>query len=441
MEVFKFSLPLVGGWVARFSPWAKQSASQHLEKSPEALHVHQRLTDQELTELQKQFIQSEKLAAVGLLVAGIAHEINNPLTVIANTAKFLLEEELSEEQRREVETVYRNAQRAAKIVRGLLTFARQHKPEKRNVQINEALRKTLALQEYDFRGSNLEIVQELERGLPGVIADEHQLQQVFLNIMINAKQAMIETHGRGRFIVRTERVGHMIRVSFLDDGPGIAPENVEKIFDPFFTTKVVGKGTGLGLSLSYGVIQEHAGRMYVKSRLGEGATFIVELPAALDREDSEAMALEADQADGVGEGISIPDEQVDGRKPIRLRKQVLVVDDEADITNMLKKCLEKSGLRVDTAYGSDGAIRKLSNNGQYDLIICDLKLPGIGGQGIYHYVSERNPTLARRFIFMTGDLANPETMAFLTTVENPYLEKPFETEQILSLAGQLLSRH
>jgi two-component system NtrC family sensor kinase len=409
-------------------------------------------TDQELTELQKQLIQSEKLAAVGLLVAGIAHEINNPLTVIANTAKFLLEEDLSDEQRREVETIHRNARRAVKIMRGLLMFARQHKPERRYVRVNDVLRKTLALQEYDFRGSNLEIIQEFKKDLPGVIADEHQLQQVFLNVMINAKQAMMEAHGRGKLVVRTEPAGDMVRVSFIDDGPGIAPDALEKIFDPFFTTKAVGKGSGLGLSLSYGIIQEHGGRMSVHSQLGQGATFVVELPMASDLQDAEAVAVAQAQA-------AAPDDQSvcrleDGRDLLQfairnpqsaiedpwLKGSVLIVDDEADIVTMLKKCLEKSGLRVEVACESAGAIRKLNENGQYDLIICDLKLPGIGGQGIYRRLLERNPALARRFIFVTGDSANPETLAFLSAVDRPYLEKPFEAEQVLRLASQLLSQ-
>jgi len=229
--------------------------------------------------MEQQLQLAGRLAAVGELAAGIAHELNNPLTAIQMYAQILnSRSELDRSIRDDVATVLREAQRATKITSNLLSFARSYSPEKRLVSINEIVVTILELHAYRMRVNNIDIAIELDQDLPETMADFHQMQQVFVNIVTNAEQVMTESHRSGNLSIRTQRADEMIRISFSDDGPGIPEENIDRIFDPFFTTKEVGKGTGLGLSICHGIIKEHHGRISVESGPGEGSTFIVEIP-------------------------------------------------------------------------------------------------------------------------------------------------------------------
>jgi PAS domain S-box-containing protein len=237
--------------------------------------------DKDITErrqMQEQLIITDRLASVGELAAGIAHELNNPLTGVVGFSQLLMEKEMPEDIKRDVQVVYQEAQRTSQVVKNLLTFARKHAAVKEKVNINEVINKVLELRAYEQNLENIKVKAHYDSALPEVMADYFQLQQVFLNIVINAEYFMKEANHKGTLTITTERVGNKIRASFADDGPGIAQENLGHIFDPFFTTKEVGRGTGLGLSICHGVIAEHGGRMYVESELGKGATFIVELP-------------------------------------------------------------------------------------------------------------------------------------------------------------------
>ncbi len=247
---------------------------------------------EERQRMEEQLRLAGRLAAVGELAAGVAHELNNPLAAIQGFAQFLAaRKDLDEGIKKDLDTIYRESQRAAKITQNLLSFARRHEPEKHLISINEAIEKTLELQAHPMQVNNIELVVELAPDLPNTLADFHQMQQVFVNIMNNAEQAMIEAHGKGRLVVKTKRAGNVIRISFVDNGPGISEENMKRIFDPFFTTKEVGKGTGLGLSICYGLVEAHGGRIYAKSKLGQGATFVVELPIASENELMAEAAL------------------------------------------------------------------------------------------------------------------------------------------------------
>jgi len=236
----------------------------------------------ERKQMQQQLVQSEKLSGLGQLVAGVAHELNNPLTSVIGYSQLALANSLADGPlKTQLQTIHQEGARARRIVQNLLSFARQHKPGRTKTDINQLLRACLDLRVYHQATSNM-IVERRLSDLPMIFADPHQLQQVFLNIIINAEQAILGAKPGGNLVVSTkvrERAdGNWVEILIADDGPGIAPELLGRVFDPFFTTKDVGKGTGLGLSISYGVIKEHSGRIRVESELGKGASFIIELP-------------------------------------------------------------------------------------------------------------------------------------------------------------------
>jgi len=229
-------------------------------------------------QMEEQLIIADRLVSIGELAAGIAHELNNPLTSVIGFSQLLLGRNIADDDKKDVEIIYSEAQRAAQVVKGLLTFARRHPPAKELVDVNIIIDKVLALRAYEHKVSNIEINIQSASDLPEIMADHFQLQQVFFNIVINAEHFMIEAHGRGTLTITTERTGETVITSFTDDGPGIDKGNLGHLFDPFFSTKEVGKGTGLGLSICHGIITEHNGRIYAESQLGKGATFVVELP-------------------------------------------------------------------------------------------------------------------------------------------------------------------
>ncbi len=245
---------------------------------------------QERELVQEQLLQSEKLSSLGQLISGVAHELNNPLTSVLGFSQLLLmSPHLPEDAKKSLETINHEAERARKIIQSLLIFARQRKPEKRPIRITEVIERVLDLRAYEQRVNNIEIVRNSAPDVPLIVADEHQLQQVFMNLVINAEQAMMEAHGRGRLEVAWEhkREEREVHISFRDDGPGISEQNLPRIFEPFFTTKPVGKGTGLGLSISHSLIEEHGGRIDVESKTGKGAVFTVILPVP----DSDALQV------------------------------------------------------------------------------------------------------------------------------------------------------
>jgi two-component system NtrC family sensor kinase len=241
--------------------------------------TEQKKMEEEKQRLEAQLHLSGRLAAIGELSAGVAHEINNPLAAIKGFSELLLARyDLDEAVKGDVEAIFKEAQRATRITRNLLSFAHRHEPEKSFISINEALAQSLDLCAYHMKVNNIDMAVEFDPELPGTMADLLQMQQVFVNIIVNAEQAMVEAHGKGRLIVKTQKTDGFIRVSFIDNGPGIPEGNLTRIFDPFFTTKEVGKGTGLGLSICYGLVEAHGGRIYARSKAGQGATFVVEIP-------------------------------------------------------------------------------------------------------------------------------------------------------------------
>ncbi|MCH7838038.1 MAG: response regulator [Chloroflexi bacterium] len=368
--------------------------------------------------MQERLLQSEKMVSVGQLVSGVAHELNNPLTGIMGFAQLLLaREELDDRTRNDVQTIYTEADRAAKIVQNLLSFARRKRTEKESANLNVLLERVLELRSYDLRVKNIEVELDLDPNLPQTMVDTNQIQQVFFNIIINAEQAMMSEEGRGTLKVRSWRQQDAIRLSLQDDGPGIDDETLRRIFDPFFTTKQAGEGTGLGLTISYGIIDEHGGRIWAESRPGHGTAFIIELPIVQGSERPRA-APEEELSTATGGSI-------------------LVVDDEESIQRLLGSILEMDGHQVDTARNGIEALERIGR-GHYDVLITDIKMPDMDGRALYQRLLELDNDLAQRTVFITGDTVSPDTRDFLDQVRNPCLAKPFRIRQVRETISQIL---
>jgi len=236
-------------------------------------------------QLQQELYLSSRLASIGELSAGVAHEINNPLTGILGFSQRLLRKSTDEKVKQDLERIHNEALRAAKVVENLLAFARQTKPMREHLDINDIVQKTLELRAYELKTGNIKVALDLAPSLPKIIVDSHQMQEVFLNIILNAEQTMTEASRGGKLTIKTQETKGYIRISFGDDGPGIAAEHLDKLFDPFFTTRGENGGTGLGLSVCHGIVVEHGGKMIARSKPGRGATFFVELPTATEEID------------------------------------------------------------------------------------------------------------------------------------------------------------
>ncbi len=372
--------------------------------------------------VQERLLQSEKMSSVGQLVSGVAHELNNPLTGIMGFAQLLLLKDLDESARHQVETIYAEAERASKIVSNLLTFARRRKAQKEPSNLNTLVERVLELRNYDLRVRNIETELELDAALPETMVDANQIQQVFLNIIINAEQAMRgDGEGaEGTLRIRSSADGDNVVVAFQDTGPGMSAETLRRIFDPFFTTKEAGEGTGLGLTISYGIIEDHGGRIWAESGPGRGTTFVIELPIvagiATPRRVTEAAPAEAIE-----------------------RRRILVVDDEESIQQLLTGVLEMDGHDVHVASNGREALDRVGRE-PFDLIITDIKMPVMGGPDLYRRLSDDANPLARRVIFITGDTVAPETRKFLQGVDNAVLAKPFRLRDVRECVRAALAR-
>jgi signal transduction histidine kinase len=373
--------------------------------------------DDETRGIYQQLLQAEKMAALGQTISGVAHELNNPLATILSWAERLSQKStLDDSVRSGLDTIYSESERAARIVRNLLTFARKRQTTRAMVDVNHVVRETLALRSYEQRVSNIAVVDALAAGLPAVFADGHQLQQVLLNLIINAEQAMLSTHGRGVVVVRTwhDAEQESVVLEINDDGPGIPDEVQPKIFDPFFTTKDVGKGTGLGLTVAYAIVQEHGGRIRLESRPGAGASFYVELPVTGAR---------LSQSPAIGARLRAPVEGVAGAS-------ILVVEDETALANAVTDALRDAGYIVGRSADGEEALIEVKAR-QFDLVICDLKMPRLDGKAFYRALGEARPSLARRVIFVTGDVAGTDAEQFLVESGCRWLAKPFRLADLL----------
>ena len=384
-----------------------------------------RLEDQ-ARDLYHQLLQAEKLAALGQTISGVAHELNNPLATILTWAERLAQRPADDQTRRGLTAILAESERAARIVRNLLTFARKRHTTRAMVDVNQVIRETLALRSYEQHLSNITIIDALASGLPQVFADPHQMQQVLLNLIINAEQAMISAHGRGTLILRTwhdpEHDAVILEVN--DDGPGVPDEVQPRIFDPFFTTKEVGKGTGLGLTVAYAIVQEHGGRLTMKSQTGGGASFFIEMPVT---------------GAGLQKPLPRPPERTFAPPATAAGSTILVVEDEAALGAAVAEALVDAGFVVDRANDGVEALERVRARA-YDLIVCDLKMPRLDGPSFYRELLNENAPLARRILFVTGDVAGTDAERFLEESGCRWLAKPFRLKDLLRSTAELVER-
>lgn len=362
----------------------------------------------ELKRLQGQLIQTEKLSAIGELVSGVAHEINNPLTSVVGFTQLLLETVENPRDREFLEKIFSEAMTCSEIIRNLLTFARKHPAEKSHNDVSEILRKALELKRYQLESDGIEVVERYAQDLPPAFIDPHQIQQVFFNIIHNAHQALAEKKRANellRLTITSELKKGEVIISFQDTGPGILPDVLPKVFEPFFTTKEVGVGTGLGLSISYGIVKEHGGEISVENRLGEGVTFIVGLPLNGRGKERQPRGAPAGHSPFIG-------------------RKILIVDESASVQEMCAYILRGEGLQVEMVGKAKTALERLRTD-RADLILIDLNMSDADGPAFYNAILKEVPVLSDKIIFSANDEPDDAILHFLNEKKLDFLIKPF----------------
>ena len=373
----------------------------------------------ELARQRETLYQSEKLSALGSLLAGVAHELNNPLSVVVGQATMLEDGATDPKTAERAEKIRRAADRCSRIVRSFLSIARRRTPELTAVQLNSVVEMAIELLSYQLRTADVQLSLELAADLPSLLADADQLNQVVTNLVHNALQALSDKAGPRRLTVSTSYAGNgTVRVNVIDNGPGVPAELRARIFEPFFTTKSPGAGTGIGLSLCLASIAAHAGSIAVEETPGGGATFVVELPV---------------RAAGP---IATSPRSVGHDRSAMPRRRILVVDDEPEIAATLAEMLQDAGHWVETAENGRQALDRLAA-GAFDLILSDLRMPVMDGPALYGALRASHPALLGRIAFITGDTLSTQIKEFLAATGVPSIEKPFTTEAVRTLVARL----
>ncbi len=377
----------------------------------------------DLRRAQEQLLQSEKMSAIGQLIAGVAHELNNPLTAILGYAQLLETESLEARAMEYAAKIFKQAQRTHRVVQNLLSFARQRKPETHHFDVVRVLEEALLLRDYDMKVGNIKLERDIDSGIPTVSGDPHQLEQVFLNIVNNAVDAMIEEAKEGqerRLKVAVSARENRITILFQDSGPGIKEPN--RIFEPFYTTKSVGKGTGLGLSICYGIVKEHGGEISARNADGGGAIIEIKLPSAGHAALSPQAAAQTQ------------------KREIALQGRILVVEDEESVLEFERDVLEGAGAEVVAASTFEKMKSALASEA-FDAVVMNGNLPGASDvQETCRWLSEKWPDLSRHFLFTFSSLAKPEVRSFLEENKVPFLVKPFDVSDLIANTRKLLTK-
>ena len=366
--------------------------------------------------------QNEKMTALGSLLAGVAHELNNPLSVVVAQSAMLRDSAGDDVTRERAAKVQAAAERCARIVRTFLAMARSKPQERGPVRLGELIEAVLDIVAYGLRSGDVEVTLALDPALPPVWGDGDQLGQVLMNLIVNAQQALqgVPPPRHLRIATRREANDDAVAIEIADNGPGIEPETARRIFEPFFTTKPVGAGTGLGLSVCHGIVTAHGGEIAVLSRPREGATFIVRLPlsgaaAADERPAATEAAASAGPPPAAGGGDRAG--------------TILVIDDEPEIGELLAEFLERDGHRVELACSGREALGRLAGR-DVDLIVSDLRMPDMDGPALFRELANTRPELLPRIVFLTGDTLAADIQWFLAETGVPVIEKPFDPREV-----------
>ena len=372
----------------------------------------------ELQRSREALYQSEKLTALGSLLAGVSHELNNPLSVVLTLSELLEQKAAGTPFEPRAAKIHAAAARCAKIVQTFLAIARQRAPERSRVSVSDLVADALELTGYSLRTSGIRVVEELAPALLPVEADADQLGQVLVNLIVNAQHALAEREGDRRLTLRTSADARrrIVRIQVEDNGPGVAPEIRRRIFEPFFTSKPQGQGTGIGLTFSLGIVEAHGGPLRLEDRPAGGACFTIELPAC------------ADDRLTVADGPDVPARAPCGR--------ALVIDDEPDLADALAEMLVDQGYRVDIVRSGEAAKQLIAAN-DYAAILSDLRMPGVDGPALLDWIEERHPAVRSRLAFVTGDTLGPTAARFLDRARRPTLEKPFDRAGLRRILAEL----
>lgn len=360
--------------------------------------------------------QVEKLSAMGSLLAGVAHELNNPLAIVIAQSSLLVEKAASDDVRRRGERIHAAAERCGRIVKSFLAMARQKPPQREPVDINAVATGAVDMVGYGLRSSDIALELDLEPGLPPITGDRDLLSQVIVNLLINAQQALMDRPAPREIRLSTAREGDTIAICVADNGPGVPQELMRRVFDPYFTTKPAGVGTGIGLSICRNVVEAHGGTVALSNRPEGGARFDLRLPVAA----SDALAAPLQPDGETGQGLS-----------------VLIVDDEADVARSLAEIVEGLGHRAVVVDRSSAALEKIGEM-PFDMVFADLRMPGLDGIDIRDRIHDRDPGLAERTVIVTGDtVAGPDRLARARGAEVVVLEKPFTLDDVRGVIARL----
>jgi PAS domain S-box-containing protein len=376
--------------------------------------------EEEIARQRENLHQREKLAAMGSLLAGVAHELNNPLSIVVGRATMLQEEAADEVTRTVADKIRAAAERCARIVKTFLSMARQRKPEQSVLTLNTILNDCLDMLGYGLRTAGITVEKKLALDLPSIRGNADQLHQVFLNLIVNAQQAMESQPQPRRLNIVSDRHGGQVRIRIMDNGPGIAPAIRSRIFDPYFTTKPSGSGTGVGLAVSLGIVESHNGSLTVECPPEGGAVFQVLLPIqTADAQPEPAEAVLPEPAIAAG-------------------PRVLIVDDEPEVGALLADILSRDAAGIEVAASGQEALQLLVKR-EYDAILTDLRMPEMDGPELYRQIEQRWPQRARRVAFITGDALSPTVQTFLAGTGQPYLEKPFVPAEVRKVVQEIVA--
>jgi PAS domain S-box-containing protein len=380
--------------------------------------------EEDKQEIERKAQMASRLSTVGQMAAGICHEINNPLTAVIGYSDLLTTKDLPEGVKQDLERIRDGGRRVANIVRQLLAFARSDKPAREMVNINDIVSSTLRFREHQLEIANIKVLTNLAPDLPSIFADAGQLQQVFINIILNAETEMTLAHGRGKLVIETKCIDDIIRISFKDDGPGILEEKISRIFDPFFTTRRVGEGTGLGLSVCHGIITEHNGKIYAQSQQGKGTTLIVELPITIETKQTKMPSAARQEI-----------QQVHTRKC-----DILVIDDETTVLQFVEQLLTDKGHYVDAVDNAKDAI-EFFNRKSYDLIPMDVLMPDMTGIELYKKFRQMDKSVGSRVLIMTGDVLGTTNRAVISKTRVPCIDKPFDPDVLMMKIDEVIHQN